>query len=40
MEKELPFAKAQSSEQMLIELLFHFSILMEYQLFILNNLDT
>ncbi|APJ04670.1 hypothetical protein [Silvanigrella aquatica] len=32
MEKELPFAKAQSSEQMLIELLFHFSILMEYQL--------
>jgi hypothetical protein len=32
MEKELPFAKAQSSEQMLMQLLFHFSILMEYQL--------
>ena len=32
MEKELPFAKAQSSEQMLIEVLFNFSILMEYQL--------
>ncbi len=32
MEKELPFAKAQSPEQMLIQLLFHFSILMEYQL--------
>ena len=32
MDKELPFAKAQSSEQMLIQLLFHFSVLMEYQL--------
>ena len=32
MEKELPFAKAESSEQMLMQLLFHFSILMEYQL--------
>ena len=32
MEKELPFAKAQSSEQMLMQLLFHFSSLMEYQL--------
>lgn len=32
MEKELPFAKVQSSEQMLMQLLFHFSILMEYQL--------
>jgi hypothetical protein len=32
MEKELPFAKLKSSEQMLMQLLFHFSILMEYQL--------
>lgn len=32
MEKELSFIKAQNSEQILIELLFHFSILMEYQL--------
>lgn len=32
MEKELSFAKAQTSEQMLMQLLFHFSILMEYQL--------
>lgn len=32
MEKELSFAKAQSSEQMLMQLLFHFSVLMEYQL--------
>ncbi|MGY3802641.1 hypothetical protein ACWNT8_01025 [Pigmentibacter ruber] len=32
MEKELSFAKAQTPEQMLMQLLFHFSILMEYQL--------
>lgn len=32
MEKELPFEKAQSPEQMITQLLFHFSVLMEYQL--------
>jgi len=32
MEKELPFAKLQNPEQVLMQLLFHFSILMEYQL--------
>lgn len=32
MEKELPFANATTSDQMLVELLFHFSVLMEYQL--------
>jgi hypothetical protein len=32
MEKELPFAKAKSPEHLLVEVLFHFSILMEYQL--------
>ncbi len=32
MEKELPFTNAKSPENMLVQLLFHFSVLMEYQL--------